>query len=315
MLKVDYYNVLELKSDADDAAIKKAYRKLAIQWHPSSNTDNTNTELVQEKFRNIGEAYAVLSDAKRRTIYDQYGENGLKEGLTTARGCKIVPWSYNVNPEEQFSDFFGSVSPFAEFFGGDSGFVPLFPDADVKKAGKAAAQNINLYCSLEELYLGCTKKEKVTVQKLQLDGKSTEPEDVVMTVDVQAGWREGTKITFQCKGDEAAGCATGDVVFVLKEKPHPRFTRDKNELIYTATIDLTAALCGTVVEVQTLDRRTISIPITNIVKNNEAKVVPNEGMPVVGKSTRGNLLIKFDVQFPEMLSNAQKEKITEVLRS
>lgn len=74
------------------------------------------------------------------------------------------------------------------------------------------------------------------------------------------------------------------------------------------------ALCGTHVEVPTLDGRVITIPISQIVKPNEPKVVANEGMPLVGKSTRGNLNIKFDVQYPEMLTNAQKEKLVEVLR-
>jgi len=310
---MDYYNILELKAECDDAAIKRAYRKLAIQWHPDSN-DNANKELVRERFRQVGEAYAVLSDVKLRTIFDQYGIKGLKEGVRTARGGIIAAWSYNANPEAQFTDFFGTISPFAAFFGGNPGFVPLFPDDAPAQTGKAAAQTINLYCSLEELYLGCAKKEKVTVQKLQLDGKTTEPEDVVMTVEVQAGWRAGTKITFTGKGDEARGKATGDVVFVLKQKPHPRFIRDKNELNYTAKIDLVQALCGTHVEVPTLDGRVITIPISQIVKPNEPKVVANEGMPLVGKSTRGNLNIKFDVQYPEMLTNAQKEKLVEVLR-
>lgn len=309
----DYYSTLELQSDATNADIKKSYRNLAINWHPDSN-DNSNKELVKEKFRRVAEAYAVLSDVKLRTVYDQYGAKGLKEGVSNGNGGKIPAWSYNANPEQQFLDFFGSVSPFADFFTGDSGFMPMFPDTVVPKEGKVDAQEINLYCSLEELYQGCTKKVKVTKQQLQLDGKTTESTDEVMTVDVQAGWREGTKITFTGQGDEAGGMETGDIMFVLKEKPHPRFERNKSDLIFTATMSLTDALIGTTVEVLTLDQRTIPIAITEIVKPNEPKLVADEGMPIVGKpNKRGNLIIKFDVQFPDMLTVAQKEKIVDAL--
>ena len=87
-----------------------------------------------------------------------------------------------------------------------------------------------------------------------------------MTIEVQKGWREGTKITFTGEGDEQVGMNTGDVVFLLKEKPHPLFKRNKNDLIFTAKISLVEALTGTTVQVPTLDGRKISVPITEIVR-------------------------------------------------
>jgi DnaJ-class molecular chaperone len=309
----DYYTILDLKKDCSSNDIKKAYHQLALHWHPESNT-NPNKEFVQDKFRSIAEAYTVLSDVKLRTIFDQYGSRGLQEGVSNSSGGKVPPWSYTANPEEQFADFFGSVSPFADFFSGDSGLdMPIFPDKKVPKAGKVASQVINLYCSLEELYEGCTKKVKVTTQKLHLDGKSVNPETKVMTVDVQAGWREGTKIRFTGGGDEQANMSTGDIVFVLKEKPHPRFQRAKNNLIYKASITLSQALCGTIVEVLTLDRRTVPISVTDMVRPNTPKIVPNEGMPIPNGGGKGNLIIEFDIQFPDMLSETQKTRIAEVL--
>jgi DnaJ-class molecular chaperone len=312
-MAVDHYSTLDLKKDCSSDDIKKAYRSLAIQWHPDSNT-NPNKEFVQEKFRNIAIAYTVLSDVKLRTIYDQYGARGLTEGVTNSSGGKVAPWSYTANPEEQFEDFFGSVSPFADFFSGKSGLnMPIFPDAKVPKNGKAPSQTINLYCSLEELHQGCAKKVKVVTQKLHLDGKNTTGISKVMTVDVQAGWREGTKITFQGEGDEQADMSTGDIVFVLKEKAHPRFTRQKNDLHYTASVSLTEALIGTTVEVQTLDLRVLPIAITDMVRPNTPKVVPGEGMPKVGGSGHGDLIINFDIQFPDMLTETQKSRIAEIL--
>lgn len=305
----DYYSVLGLQKDCTDADIKKAYRKLAIQWHPDKN-ESSDKDAVQETFRRIAEAFTVLTNKKRRTIFDQYGVKGLKNGVEGF----IPAWSYNENPEEQFSDFFGSVSPFAEFFQGDSGFVPMFSGAGKAKTGKVDTQTINLYCSLEELYLGCSKKVSITRDRLNLDGKTVTSEDVYMTVEVQAGWRDGTKITHTCEGDEAPGMSTGDVIFLLKQKPHPRFVREKKNLIYTAKITLADALIGTTVEVKMLDGRVIPVPINEIVKPNQQKLVAGEGMPWASDPTKkGDLLIEFNVQYPDMLNDFQKVQIKEAL--
>lgn len=308
----DYYQILELKTECTDAEIKQAYRSKAIQWHPLKN-DTHDKELVRDKFRSIGEAYTILSDPKLRTIFDQYGAKGLKNGIPNGKGGLVGAWSYSRDPEEQFSDFFGSISPFADFFSGDPGFIPMFQDTQPAKKGKSPSQVINLFCSLEELYQGCSKKVKVSRQKLNLDGTTCDTEEVVMTVEVQAGWREGTKITFTCEGDEAPEMSTGDVVFVLKEKPHPRFVRAKNDLVYTASINLSQALTGCIVEVKMLDGRVLPIPITEIVKPNHPKRVPKEGMPLVNSPGKGDLVIEFDVQFPDMLSETQKGKIRAIL--
>lgn len=300
-------------TDCSDADIKKSYRHLAIQWHPSKNQSHS-AELVQEKFRMVGEAFTVLSDTKLRTIFDQYGSKGLANGIPNGKGGFVGAWSYNKDPMEQFSEFFGSISPFAEFFSGDQGFIPMFTDTPAAKKGKNPSQFINLFCSLEELYAGCSKKVKVTRQKLKLDGKASETEEVVITVEVKAGWREGTKITFTREGDEAPEMNTGDVVFVLKEKPHPRFVRAKNDLVYTASINLAEALTGATVEVMTLDRRVLPIPITQIVKPNMQQRVPNEGMPFAqNQNKKGDLVIEFDVQYPDMLTEHQKKKIRDIL--
>lgn len=308
----DYYATLELKPEATQADIKNAYRALATKWHPDSN-DKTNSDVRAENFRRVNEAYCVLSDDKLRTIYDQYGERGLKEGVSNSKGGRLPAWTYSANPEQQYMDFFGTYSPFADFFSGGSGLnMPLFAKTEVPKAGDVAPQVHHLFCSLEELYGGCSKKFKVTRQKLEMDGKTTRPEDHIMTIEVQKGWREGTKITFTGEGDEQVGMNTGDVVFLLKEKPHPLFKRNKNDLVFTAKISLVEALTGTTVQVPTLDGRKISVPITEIVRPNVPVVVPGEGMPTA-KGGKGDLRIEFDVQFPDMLTEDQKSSISAIL--
>jgi len=310
---MDYYKALELKRDCTDADIKKAYRRLAIQWHPGRN-EGKNKESVQSKFRDLSEAYCVLQDPKLRAIFDQYAEKGLKSGLPNGKGGAVGAWSYSNNPEEQFAEFFGSFSPFADFFDEDAGYSRLFNNMGNARSQKTEAQSINLYCSLEELHKGCKKSQKVVRQKLCADGKSTEPETRIMSIEVQPGWREGTKITFTCEGDEAMEATTGDIIFVLKEKPHPRFKRAKNDLMYSADITLVEALTGVSVNVETLDGRTLPISVNEIVRPGMQKKIPGEGMPLANDPTQtGNLIINFNISFPEALTEEQKNAIKETM--
>lgn len=309
---MDYYKSLALANGASDAEIKKAYRKLAIQWHPKRNTTKSR-EVVESKFVEISEAYHVLSDAKLRAIFDQYGEKGLKNGAVNGDGGKISPWNYNANPEEQFNAFFGSFSPFADYFDEEGGYANLFANNSKKAGPKLDAHVLNIYCSLEELFKGCSKKQKVVRQKLKADGSNTVPEEKTMTIEVNAGWREGTKITFANEGDEGKGRTTGDIIFVLKEIPHNKFTRTKHDLAYTADITLVEALTGCIVYVNTLDGRKLPIPINQIVQPGYVKTVKGEGMPKGNSSGRGDLIITFNISYPEFLTDDQKVAIKETL--
>jgi len=310
---MDYYSILELKRDSGDADIKKAYRRLAVQWHPDRD-ESKGKEEVQAKFRALSEAYRVLQDAKLRAIFDQYGEVGLKTGMPNGKGGYVGAWAYNDDPVEQFSKFFGSFSPFADYFNEDAGYARLFNSSGNKMDGKQGTQTLNLYCSLEELSQGCLKKQKIVRQKLKSDGKETESETRIMSVDVRPGWREGTKITFKNEGDEAFETETGDVVFILKQKPHPRFTRVKNDLHYTATLDLVQALTGVNFTIEMLDGRVLPISVSDVVRPGTQKRIPNEGMPLpANPSEKGSLVINFDVKFPEVLTEQQKINMKQVL--
>jgi len=163
-------------------------------------------------------------------------------------------------------------------------------------------------------FQGASVKVKVTRSALQPNLTTTAPEDRILTVAVAPGWRAATKLTFPGAGDEAASLKAGDVVLTVLEKPHPRFTRVKNDLVHTVTLSLLKALTGTVVEVPTLDGRVLAVPVTDVVSPGYVKIVPGEGMPVSGKEgKKGNLQIKFDVVYPAALSISQKEKLALIL--
>jgi DnaJ family protein B protein 4 len=123
---------------------------------------------------------------------------------------------------------------------------------------------------------------------------------------------QGTTITFENEGDEAPGVIPADIQFILGEKPHDRFKREGNNLVYAARLHLADALCGGSVTVRTLDDRTLNIPITEVVKPDDIKVVPGEGMPSA-KHGKGDLLIKFSIIFPSRVPESKKGQLRSLL--
>ncbi|XP_034034599.1 dnaJ homolog subfamily B member 13 isoform X2 [Thalassophryne amazonica] len=270
----DYYETLDINRGATDADIKKAYRRLALKFHPSRNTEAGSTE----RFNQLGEAYEVLSDPQKRATYDKFGEEGLKDGIPLDF-AKSGAWSsgyvYHGNPYKTFRKFFGGDNPFADFYTSEAPlqFGGLQPE--VQKRQDSPIER-DLHLSLDDIFHGCTKKISISLR-----GSNNIP---------------------------------ADIVFIMRQKPHPYFTRDHNNLIYKAKISLKMALTGFSVDVKTLDGRLLSIPINDIVHPTYTKVVTGEGMPhSQDPSHRGNLIITFDIQFPDKLDVERRHLIKQAL--
>ncbi|KAG9447798.1 hypothetical protein H6P81_013926 [Aristolochia fimbriata] len=339
---VDYYKILQVDKSAKEDDLKKAYRKLAMKWHPDKNPNNKKE--AEAKFKQISEAYEVLSDPQKRAVYDQYGEEGLKgqvppPGAGGPGGATFFqtgdgPNVFRFNPrnaDDIFAEFFGFSSPFggmgsrggSRFHGGG-----MFSDDFFGSSfGEGGSMNINmnqqrkappienyLTCSLEELYKGTTKKMKISREIADISGKTMTVEEI-LTIEVKPGWKKGTKITFPEKGNEQPNVIPADLVFIIDEKPHDVFTREGNDLVVTQKISLVEALTGYTVHLTALDGRKLTIPINNVVIHpNYEEVVPREGMPIPKEpSRRGNLRIKFDVKFPSRLTADQKAGIKRLL--
>lgn len=342
---VDYYKILQVDRNATDEDLKKVYRKLAMKWHPDKNL--TNKKEAEAKFKQISEAYEVLSDPQKRAVYDQYGEEGLKGQVPPPGGAAAAgpggaqffstgdgPTTFRFNPrsaEDIFAEFFGFSSPFGGMGGGGGGMrgsrfsSGIFGDdifASFGEGGgsmnqgaprKAPPIENRLPCSLEELCKGTTKKMKISREIADISGKTMRVEEI-LTIDIKPGWKKGTKITFPEKGNEQPNVIPADLVFIIDEKPHSVFTRDGNDLIVTQNISLAEALTGYTVHLTTLDGRNLSIPITNVIHPNYEEVVPREGMPIQKDPTkRGNLRIKFNIKFPTRLTTEQKAGIRKLL--
>ncbi|CAI8601040.1 unnamed protein product [Vicia faba] len=339
---VDYYKVLQVDRNAKEDDLKKAYRKLAMKWHPDKNPNNKKD--AEAKFKQISEAYDVLSDPQKRAVYDQYGEEGLKGqmpppgagGFSEASDGGPTTFRFNPrSPDDIFSEFFGFAKPFGGMgdmggmggHPGTSGFPRgMFRDdifSSLRNATtgegsgnvprKSAPIERTLPCGLEDLYKGTTKKMKISRDVSDSSGRPTTVEEI-LTIEIKPGWKKGTKITFPEKGNEQKGLIPADLVFIIDEKPHGVFKRDGNDLVVTQKISLVEALTGYTAQITTLDGRNLTVPVNTIISPSYEEVIKGEGMPIPKEpSKKGNLRIKFNVKFPSRLTSEQKTGIKRLL--
>uniref|UniRef100_G3SIQ1 DnaJ heat shock protein family (Hsp40) member B1 n=1 Tax=Gorilla gorilla gorilla TaxID=9595 RepID=G3SIQ1_GORGO len=335
----DYYQTLGLARGASDEEIKRAYRRQALRYHPDKNKEPG----AEEKFKEIAEAYDVLSDPRKRQRPPRCGERGLKGSGPSGGsggGANGTSFSYTFHgdPHAMFAEFFGGRNPFDTFFGQRNGEEGMDIDDPFSgfPMGMGGFTNVNfgrsrsaqeparkkqdppvthdLRVSLEEIYSGCTKKMKISHKRLNPDGKSIRNEDKILTIEVKKGWKEGTKITFPKEGDQTSNNIPADIVFVLKDKPHNIFKRDGSDVIYPARISLREALCGCTVNVPTLDGRTIPVVFKDVIRPGMRRKVPGEGLPLPKTpEKRGDLIIEFEVIFPERIPQTSRTVLEQVL--
>ncbi|KAJ0110828.1 hypothetical protein Patl1_00148 [Pistacia atlantica] len=317
-----YYEVLGVSKSASQDELKKAYRKAAIKNHPDKGGDPEKKALgvgryglvpvlgvaffltiiiccILNQFKELAQAYEVLSDPEKREIYDQYGEDALKEGMGGAGPSH--------NPFDIFESFFGGGA----FGGGGSSRVRR------QKHGEDVVHTLK--CSLEELYNGATKKLSLSRNILcpKCKGKGSKSGASGKCYGCQG---TGMKITTrqiglgmiqqmqhvcpECRGsaDEAPDTITGDIVFVVQQKEHPKFKRKFDDLYVEHTLSLTEALCGFQFALIHLDGRQLLIKSNpgEIIKPGQYKAINDEGMPHHQRPfMKGRLYIHFNVEFPE----------------
>lgn len=257
----NYYDILGIKKDASEEDIKKAYKKLALRWHPDRNKGNEAQ--ANGKFQKITQAYSVLSDKERREKYDKYG--------VTTEEPTHNPNEHNFKFNHKFdNNFTGNFN--AKFFEGMGGFGNFF-DFD---NGKQQKEIFYLQCSLEELYTGKTKK-------IKKDNKTFE-------INIIPGWKEGTKINFDEDG----------LVVILKEKKHDVFTREGDNLKITLRINLQNALNGFQRTIKLLNGNDEIISLKKIPSSDHVHIINGKGMPIRknGKQNGyGELHVHFIVDF------------------
>ncbi|XP_029173091.1 dnaJ homolog subfamily B member 13-like [Nylanderia fulva] len=304
---IDYYKILSLKRNCNDTEIKEAYGRCAVRYNPTQQK-NGGAEAI---FALAAEAYDVLSDPLRRTVYDQYGEEGLKNGVLRPEGFE-KPYVYHGEPMRTFREFFAVQNPYNDLLNILTESQPLldFPEGrGIKRKEEPLIKT--LFLTLSEIFFGGIKKMKI--QKLVLDGhdkSTTVPMEKILTIPIKPGIPSGTRIVFPEEGDQGPTKIPADVIFVTEDRPHETFRREGSDLHTTVDIFLREALTGTVITLNTVDDRTLRIPITSIVAQDYIKRVSGEGMPFpANPKQRGDLILKFNIEFPIYLPLFSKNHI------
>lgn len=288
MSKRDYYEVLGVNKGASDDEIKKAFRKLAIKYHPDKNPGNKEAE---EKFKEASEAYEVLSDKQKRQRYDQFGHAGLGGN----GGGNPFGGAYGGNPfggfggagqnvEFDLNDLFGSI-----FGGGFGGF---------RGARRGRDMRTSVTISFEEAIFGVTKD-------INVDGETVK-------LKIPAGIYDGQQIRLSGRGGPAPSDdgERGDLYVEIRVRAHKTLTREEDIILSDITISMVEAVLGTEVEVETVDGKvTMKIPAGTQPGTNFK--LSGHGAPRLGRDERGPHIVTVYVEIPRKLSKKQKELIEE----
>ena len=318
----DYYEILSLPHNCSQEDIAESYRRLSLKYHPKVCSPE-NSAQSEYHFQKLCEAYEVLSDPMKKEIYDIYGHEGLKNGIIDKKGKIKTGYIYSGNGHEIFEKFMGTDNPFTLKDEYEKGFFDEAKEEN-KNLNEDKVQNIdvNLECTLEELYNGCVKKINYKKRVIGFDFRTTEEKEVSLDVEVFRGYDKNTVLTFKGLGHQTPGIRDSDLLVHIKEKKHKCFQRvNKNDLIYVHKIDLAQALNSEPVRFTTLDGRKLHISVDEIISPSTVKVVPGEGMPIFENeinvrdlnAKKGDLYIKFDIKFPEYIDPAKKIEITNLL--
>ena len=339
----DYYQILGVKRSASTEEIKKAFRKLAAQYHPDRNAGDKKME---EKFKEINEAYEVLRDAEKRQRYDMVGNNW-KQGQQFDPNVFRNMWggrgpgmgaggaSFRVQTDAGgggFSDFFEALfgGMGSSFFdqaqpergggGGDDAFDPFakFEKARSDRAawsgfggGAQAAPSdgdvaANLTLSLEEAYRGITRR--VSFRRADLHGvTSTQNFDV----KIPAGIRDGQKVRLKGQGG-SHGAQTGDIFIAIQVAPHPQYKLEGNDLATELALTPWEAALGGRVNVRTLDGA-VDVKIPPGIQAGKRLRVRGRGWPIKG-GEKGELYLQIQIRVPEKLSNQEKDLFERLAR-
>ncbi len=319
----DYYSILGVKRDASEQEIKRAYRRLARKHHPDVNPDDKSAEA---KFKEINEAYEVLSDKEKRQKYDQFGDQ----------------WQY----ADQFAKAGGQQTPFWDFSQGsgaqgfhfeegdlDSLFGEMFQGFRTGTASRRARPRRNLAIdhpvevTLEEAYQGTNRILSLETEEPCLGcGGTGQIQNLLcsacrgsgvvtrlkrLEVKIPPGVRNGSRVRIAGQGRQGYDGSKGDLYLLISVKPHQLFERKGDDLYVEAAVPLTVAILGGEVQVPT-PKGKLALKIPPETQNGRTFRLAEQGMPHLGNSSRGDLLAKVSVVLPTKLSAEVKKLFEQV---
>jgi len=321
MAKKDYYELLGVRKNATEEEIKKAFRKLAMKLHPDRNPGNKQAE---ERFKEINEAYAVLSDKQKRQQYDQFGPSGFSQRYSQEdifRGSDISDLLKDLGfsfgraggggrrgrtQYGGFEDLFGGYGR-GQAGGAQTGdFRDIFSGGGPQEQGpfgqKGQDVNSELHLSFDEAARGTEKKVRFP--------KGNRIEEV--TVKVPAGIESGKKLRLAGKGMEGPGGGqAGDLYLKVNIAEHPVFKREGSDIVVDKEIKISDAVLGTSIEVPTLEGNK-KIKVAPGTQSNSRIRLKGFGLPRLQGGGKGDQLVRVLIKYPKNLTGGQKKLIEDL---
>jgi len=296
----DYYKMLGVKRDASNADIKKAYRKLAMKYHPDHAKGDKKAE---EKFKKISEAYAVLSDKEKRQQYDTFGSTGFQQRYSQEdifRGFDFadILREFGFGGGDRFSR---GQDGFRFSFGSNSSYGSHARQQQVRQKGSDLVYELQL--TLQEVSAGTDK----TVS-FQHQGRSEK-----LTVKIPKGMISGKKLRLAGKGEPSPfGGPAGDLYIKAKVLDDPVYSVEGHDLNINREIKLSEAILGTNISVPTLDQKELSLKIPPGTKHKTKMRLPGHGLPHMNGKGQGDLYVYIHVNMPKHLSEKQKKLVDQL---
>jgi DnaJ-class molecular chaperone len=329
----DYYNLLGIPKNAPDKDVKAAYRRLARKYHPDVNPGD---KVAEARYKEINEAFEVISDVQKRKRYDQYGsdfenaeafararQQSQQQSGSYSRGARGSPFA-----TDEAQDMGDLNEVFESLFRGMGGGGARTGGRRVPRRGQDLEHQIEM--SLEEAYNG-TKRvlelkseqtcpacqgmgrvKNVVCQVCRGAGRVIKPRR--LEVKIPPGVKEGSKVRVAGEGDPGTGGISGDLYLVIKIAPHTLFKREGDDLAVDVPVSLTAAVLGSEVQVPTLKGSKLALKIPPETQNGKVFKLAGQGMPRLNDTKRGDMLAKVSIVLPTNLNDSERG-LFEQLRS